>query len=501
MARAYAKLGLVWQAAYTSRQALRLDPALLPQLKTLDIGAWQDTTAGDSLLGRETLSNAADLVVRFELQVTTCPGDWLTWLYLARLQDMLDTPAALASLQQAQNLEPLRGESMHWLGVWRLNAGNAAGAVSAFSDLLNIQPMRHGSMMYLGEALMRIGNLAAAEKAFARASQSNNPDFLRTLSARVYTHNYWAEAKELLQKALFLRPHDVTMVMALAKIHLEVYELSEAQACCQQVLKTEPGNKESIYMLASLPGRMGDARGQLVRARAEYAEADAPLSRLASNIAMTSLYHDQMPASEVADLHRQHPVNIFMLPLLQHFDHTRFEICIYHTGTMHDEYTRQAKACADRWLEAATLDDAALQQAIVADAIDILIDLAGHTASHRLGVFAMRAAPVQATFLGYPHSTGLSCMDWLVGDATVSPAEHAHLFCEGLAQLPNSVFCWAPVDDYPLPPPRSVHAPVVFGSFNNAMKLSPKTIALWARVLHAGKAWVAFFNKPCNYYI
>ncbi|MGZ8158303.1 MAG: O-linked N-acetylglucosamine transferase family protein [Methylobacter sp.] len=193
---------------------------------------------------------------------------------------------------------------------------------------------------------------------------------------------------------------------------------------------------------------------------------------------MTSLYHDALPPAEVADLHRrlcapieaaivqkadfansqspnrrlrigyvtgdlhrQHPVNIFMLPVLQRFDHARFEICVYHTGTMHDGYTRQAKDCADRWLEAAALDDAALQQAIVADEVDVLVDLAGHTSTHRLGVFALRAAPVQATFLGYPHSTGLSMIDWLIGDATVSPAEHAHLFSEGLALLPDSVFC------------------------------------------------------------
>ncbi|HRF73420.1 MAG TPA: glycosyltransferase, partial [Accumulibacter sp.] len=189
------------------------------------------------------------------------------------------------------------------------------------------------------------------------------------------------------------------------------------------------------------------------------------------------------------DLHRQHPVNLFMLPVLLRHDHRRFEICIYHTGRMHDAYTRQARDCADRWLEAAALDDATLQQAIVTDQVDILVDLAGHTATHRLGLFALRAAPVQATFLGYPHSTGLSRIDWLIGDATVAPAADAALFSEGIAQLPNSVFCWAPVDDYPLPalnnPARPAAAPVVFASFNNAMKLSPRTIAVWAQVLHA----------------
>jgi predicted O-linked N-acetylglucosamine transferase (SPINDLY family) len=111
-------------------------------------------------------------------------------------------------------------------------------------------------------------------------------------------------------------------------------------------------------------------------------------------------------------------------------------------------------------------------------------------------VFALRAAPVQATFLGYPHSTGLSRIDWLIGDATVSPAGHGALFSEGVAQLPHSVFCWAPGEEYPLPPARGREAPVVFGSFNNAMKLSPRTIALWSRVLLAVPGAMLLLKAP-----
>ena len=534
LARSYTDHGLPWQAGYAARQALRLDASLLPQLQALDVRHWQDAAAGDALLGRAALPEAESLAERFSSRLKDCPGDWLTWLYLARLQDMMMAPgavsvpvqdarpAAMDAVQQARSLEPVPGESLHWLGVWRLNAGDAPGAVAALSGLLDIRPVRYGSMMYLGEALLRSGNTAAAEKAFARASLSSNPDFLLTLSSRVYAHNYWQEAIAVGQKALALKPDNVPILLALAKIHWEAYELTHAQQHCQRVLELEPGNQDAAYMQAALPGRMGDAKGHLAAVQAEYAAGGDPLSRLASSVAMASLYHDALPPAEVADLHRslcapieaaveqqtdftntrsttrrlrigcvtgdlhrQHPVNIFMLPVLLRHDHSRFDICVYHTGTMHDEYTRQAKGCVDHWVEAAGFDDAALQQAIVDDEIDILIDLAGHTSSHRLGVFAMRAAPVQATFLGYPHSTGLSTIDWLIGDAIVSPEEHAHLFSEGLAQLPDSVFCWAPVDEYPLPAPRPLDAPVVFGSFNNAMKLSPRTIALWARVLQA----------------
>ena len=516
------------QAGYAARQALRLDASLLAQLQGLELGPWQDPAAADAWLVNATQADASAPAQRFADSLTQAPGDWLTWLYLARLGDVLgaekspEAQAGQQALSQAQSLEPIAGESLHWLGVWRLGAGDARAAIAAFSMLLDLRPLRFGSMMYLGEALLRVGHVAAAQKAFARASRSHNPDFLQTLAARVYAHNYWQEAITILNKALDLRANSVPILLALAKIQSEVYALADCRESLRRIHALAPDHQEARLLGAGLQGRMGDAKGHLLTLQLALAAGADPLSRLASSVAMTALYHDAMSSTEVADLHRslcapieatvqeqtffamprspgqrlcigyvtgdlhrQHPVNIFMLPLLMRHDRARLKIHVYHTGTMHDEYTRQAQACADFWREAAALDDAALHRTIVADGVDILIDLAGHTGSHRLGVFAMRAAPVQATFLGYPHSTGMSRIDWLIGDATVSPAEHHLLFSEGIAQLPGSVFCWAPVDDYPLPAPRASDAPLVLGSFNNAMKLSPKTIALWSRVLHA----------------
>ena len=532
LAAVYQRHRLPWQAAYAARQALRCEPALQPQVGALHLAPEPNASGGDAQLGRPTLPQAGALIAQFSARTRDNPGDWLTWLYLARLHEM-SSPTPLAenalaiaaheqALTAATTHEVIAGESLHWLGVWRLNAGDAEGAVAAFSRLLDLRPLRHGSMMSLGEALLRVGNIAAAEKAFSRASLSANPDFLLTLAGKVYAHNYWQEAIAVLRKALTLRPQHVPTWLALARIQSEVYALADCRQSLERLEVLSPENPEAALLAAGLCGRMGDAAGHLAALQAAYDDAGDPLSRIASSIAMTSLYHERLPATEVADLHRrlcapieaavveksdfanprstsrrlrigyvtgdlhrQHPVNLFMLPVLKRHDHQRFEICIYHSGSMHDAYTRQARQCADRWLEAAALADTALQQAIVADQVDILVDLAGHTSSHRLGLFALRAAPVQATFLGYPHSTGLTRIDWLIGDATVAPAAHAKLFSEGIAQLPNSVFCWAPVDDYPLPPARPATAPVVFASFNNAMKLSPCTIAVWAQLLHA----------------
>jgi predicted O-linked N-acetylglucosamine transferase (SPINDLY family) len=316
--------------------------------------------------------------------------------------------------------------------------------------------------------------------------------------------------------------------LQLAHIQLQVYELDDCRQSLAQLQRL--GHSDEAQALAmSLEGQYGDAKASLQQLQAAYERQQAAgehNSRLVSSVLMTALYQDdwtptQMaqlhqrygqalagaaPLAQVAplppaatrarptslrvgyvtgDLHRQHPVNIFMLPLLQAQQHSSLQVHIYHTGTMFDSYTERARACAKHWVEAAQWDDATLQHAIAQDGIDVLIDLAGHTASHRLGVFMARPAPVQVTFLGYPHSTGLPCMDYLIGDAVVSPPEHAHLFSESVARLDYPVFCWAPVDAYALPPARAADAPVVFGSFNNALKLSDRTLALWAKVLHA----------------
>lgn len=522
-ARHYAALDLPWQAGYAARQAHRLSAPLRTVIATFAPASWHDAAAGDGQLGRSDLVNAGELAGRFSSVVDAEPADWLTWLYLARLHDLPGATSRCAgALERALALEIIAGESRHWLGVWRLSAGDGPGAVAALSPLVTQAPVRCGSMMYLGEALLRTGQVAAAEKAFTRASGSSNPDFLLNLANRVYGHNYWQEAIALLHKAIELRPEHVPGWLALARIQSEVHQVAGCRTSLDRIEALAPGHPEAALLAAGLHGRMGDAHRHYAELQRRYEQGGDPRSRLASSLAMTSLYQDTLSPAEIAmlhrklcapietgvrstvdfandctperrlrigyvtgDLHRQHPVNLFLLPILQRHDHEAFEIAIYHTGTMQDDYTRQARACADRWCDAASLDDTALHRVIVADCIDVLVDLAGHTASHRLGVFVLRGAPVQASFLGYPASTGLSGIDWLIGDAIVTPAGAAALYAEGIAQLPGSVFCWAPVDDYPLPPPRAPEAPLVLGSFNNAMKITPATIALWAAVLKA----------------
>ena len=100
----------------------------------------------------------------------------------------------------------------------------------------------------------------------------------------------------------------------------------------------------------------------------------------------------------------------------------------------YDEQTQLAKRRVTHWVEATTWNDSQLARRIEEDGIDILLDLSGHTSMQRMSLFGQRAAPVQATFLGYPGSTGVPNIDWLVADSVVAPAGSEGLFSEQLAR-------------------------------------------------------------------
>lgn len=187
-----------------------------------------------------------------------------------------------------------------------------------------------------------------------------------------------------------------------------------------------------------------------------------------------------------ADLSR-HPVGIFLLPALRHRDPGSQEIVCYSGTRTPDAWTDRLRASADRWVEAADLDDDALEARIRTDRIDILVDLSGHTAGNRLPVFARRPAPLQAAWIGYPGSTGLEEIDVVVADSAQVPPAHERWFVERIERLDPGYLAYEPPDDAPdvVPLPALTRGHVTFGSLNNPAKLNPKILRLWAGVLAA----------------
>lgn len=182
---------------------------------------------------------------------------------------------------------------------------------------------------------------------------------------------------------------------------------------------------------------------------------------------------------------RHHSVAYFFEPLLEHLDRSVLQTTCYSLSPTVDAVTARLRAISANWRDAAAWSDEQLALTIQRDAIDVLVDLAGLSQGARPALFARRPAPLQLTYLGYPHSTGLSRIDFRVVDSNTDPAGDESLSTERLLRLDPCFVCYRPPSNLAPISPRETNAPVRFGSFNALHKLSDSCLTLWARVLEA----------------
>jgi protein O-GlcNAc transferase len=524
-ARCLVQLGQMMAAREAFAAVLRLEPA--------NYSAWLE--AGHLCRQMGELQQAAGA---YQRAVDASPQRFEAHLAMARVLEQLGQPSvAEQAFAQALNLaargdggSPARvAETAHRMGRYRLESGDAHGAMRALAQGLGVldgaKPdinLEAEIRIDMGEALWRLGRTREAQAEMSTASAASAEPTLARLAALAFRLNLWEEASEVARRNLALHPDSATATWNLAHLLAECWQMDEAEQLLARAETLAP-MPNATAMRASIAGRRGDA-SEALRLYLQLAAQPETAGQYASSAAMSSLYCEELSPQEVARLHRQlfkplgegarsrdssrraplagrrvkvglvtadfhhqHPVNIFMQPVLRELDRSRIELYVYFTGVSYDDQTRLAQRRTEHWVEVTTLNDTQLARRIDDDGIDLLLDLAGHTGQQRVSLFARRAAPVQATYLGYPGSTGVPNMDWVIGDSVVTPADADDLCSEQVYRLPEVVFCYAPEADYPLPamPDAWAARPLTFGSFNNVPKLTTRTLTLWARVLQA----------------
>jgi protein O-GlcNAc transferase len=188
------------------------------------------------------------------------------------------------------------------------------------------------------------------------------------------------------------------------------------------------------------------------------------------------------------DLHT-HSVSYFAEAPLTHHRRERVKMVIFSCCSRPDAKTKRLRAATEAaggvWHDVGSLGEAELAAMVREERVNILVDLTGHTANNRLGTFAMRPAPVQVTWIGYPNSTGLAAVDFRITDAACDPHDTRQTFSEVLFRLPGCFLCYTPAVDAPTvaPLPALDSGFVTFGSFNALAKQTPEVLRLWGRVL------------------
>jgi predicted O-linked N-acetylglucosamine transferase (SPINDLY family) len=386
----------------------------------------------------------------------------------------------------------------------------------------------------LGDALAGLGQwpqaaesykkLVELDSARPRANPGAAADARMKLGTAMKYLGRFNDAISLFQQAVALTPGDLDPRDRLANAYWENGDMDEALAVCRQAVQIHPTKAKAHNNLGNVLlecGQLDDALASFDKA----AELEPANSVALSNKVFTIMFHPAYDSARIlhelkqwerqfapqtpggthpndpspqrrlrigyvsADF-RDHVVGRNVLPLLQRHDRAKFQLFCYSNDSPPDRFNQQFRALADEWREIAAWPDDKLAEQIRADKIDVLVDLSLHLAGSRLAVFARKPAPVQATFGGYPGTTGLAAVDYRLTDPYLDPPGAGDdAYAERSVRLPHSFWCYDPaameVADAPEPgPPPAVKAGrITFGCLNNFRKINDRVLELWAGVL------------------
>ncbi|MCJ2541945.1 tetratricopeptide repeat protein [Thermostichus vulcanus] len=350
----------------------------------------------------------------------------------------------------------------------------------------------------LGEAYSNLGLMLQNQRRHAEAvpvlqeAIRLKPDFLdahRALGSAYKDLNRLAESVESFERALEINPEDPSTYAGLAGTLLQQCRHDEAIKAYRKSAKLAPGviafHGNILMGLHYAPDFDPD---ETYREHKKWGDAYQ-----ASVAQYRRPYHRDRDMKRPLNIgyisgdFKLHSVSLFFEHVYNHHDHEQFKIHCYSNGPTSDAVTERMREKADVWHDISkTSSDFEVATLIHEDKIDILVDLAGHTGYNRLNVLALKPAPIQATYLGYPDTTGLSLVDYRITDAYADPpgmTERYHT--EKLIRLPKSFLCYNPIDAFPPVSelPALATGYITFGCCNNATKITPNVVEVWAEIL------------------
>ena len=369
--------------------------------------------------------------------------------------------------------------------------GAAEQALHGMAMAARFDPDDEETLSNLGLLLMRANRLDEAAITLRRAidQQPGNADAHNHLAITLAELGRLLEAQASVCAALAIAPHHERSSITYALILQTQSRLTEAVAAYRALLERSPHNTDAHSNLLFCLSEVNEITpAELFAEHVHYGR------QVARNLAPPAPF-DNTPDPErrlrvgfVSGDLRNHAVATFIEPVFEHFaGRPGVEVYAYYTHTLNDATSERLRGHLDHWRGVSMLDDAELEQLVRADRIDILFDLSGHTSFNRLPAFARRMAPLQVSWLGYPGTTGLAAMDYVLAARTFLPhGRFDHLFTEKLVQLPLSV-PFVPYIDAPdvMPLPALENGHITFGSFNRLSKINRQVVGAWAALLRA----------------
>lgn len=400
--------------------------------------------------------------------------------------------AAEASFRRALELKPDYPEAMNDLAGCLTRADKPKEAETYFRLALMAKPTDSKMHMNLGMTLLKLGRNADAAEAFrasiALGKSVNGYDLLGLALVRLRDPE---AALVAYRNALKMEPQNPSVPLHnLVSLYNSLGRFEEAAEYQKKVLALDPHSAAAhTNWLFSLPYSGRTSEEEYLRQARQWETHVLSPDELHQAATRKLSRHPRsgrrLRVGYVSGDFRKHVMVYFIASLFSFHDKEQFEIFLYATMTSQekDDVTLKFKGLGEHWRELGDLSREEAFEVIQRDEIDVLIDLSGHTGNNRLELFALRAAPVQCHYMGYFASTGLSQMDYWIGDEVLLPKRVEPFFSEKLWRLPRVWSAYSPEVESPDIDWAPSAEGVRFGCFATLGKITERSLDVWAEIL------------------
>jgi len=397
--------------------------------------------------------------------------------------------AAINSYQQALKISPDFAGAHNNLGNALRIVGQVDEAIKCYRQALEINPDYFEAYNNLGNALWDIGKLDAAIHNYERALEINSDyvDAYNNLGNAYRDQGQFDEAVKCYEQALKINPQYAEAHYNLGNVSNALGQYDKAISCYQRGLEIKPDLAEARDNLLFCLNYQPDMSAEAIFEYYQDYDKQFGLPHRAQWLEFTRLKtaDKRLKVGYVSGDFKTHSMRHFIAPLLANYDQQSFEITAYAELIKEDKFTRRFKSQVDHWVLTIGMTDEALADRIREDEIDILVDLAGHTVKNRLAVFARKPAPISVSMFGYGYTTGLTAIDYFLGDHQLIPEGSEHLFSEKPWRLQSPSFCYRPAEGMGeiSALPAEKRGKVVFGTLSRSVRINHRTIRVWANIL------------------
>ncbi|TAN70542.1 MAG: tetratricopeptide repeat protein [Methylobacter sp.] len=410
-----------------------------------------------------------------------------------------DDAEAVAAYEEATNLNPSSALGWYNLGSALSRQRRFESAVDALQRALRLVPSYADAWNNLGLVYGDLEQNEQAQAAFESALRSvpDHADAQANLGNLLMNRKEFARALPLLESAYSKKPKHERLRVTFAMLQATVGEVDRAAKllCDLNVDELKPEEHSNILFVKNY-----DPSISLSALRVAYADWGARHAVVGDKRlppAAPKARPLRLKIGYISGDFCNHAVRYFLEPVLDHHDHNRYEIFAYSNVLVEDEITPLFRGKVDTWRDIARLSDEEVALIIRRDGIDVLVDLAGHTAGNRLRVFAYRPATVQVSWLGYGCTTGVSEIDYFIGDDYLTPTDVQPLFTECLYRLPRPSLAYRPpLRPLVTPLPCLTRGIISFGCLSRLIRLNDQVINSWAAILNRVPNSRLYLDQP-----